>query len=93
MPEGKMRIEVQYSTDSLFGVTDPDEYDERASIAQFGEALTNHLYEAYPEAEITVSHGIGDSVKVDGQQDHEETPWVEDVIARVWNGDDWLVRK
>lgn len=94
MSEEKVRIEVQYSTDGLFGSTDPDDYDEKASITQFGTVLTNHLHNAYHDAEITVSYGIGDSVKVNGLEDHEETPWIEQIIEKVW-GDwgDWLVGK
>ena len=93
MSKEKMRIEVQYSTDGLFGSTDPAEYDEQASIAQFGEALTNHLYEAYPNAEITVTASIIDSVRVNGRADRDEAELIVPIVEKVWNGDDWLVGK
>ena len=91
MPETKMRIAVQYSTDGLFGATDPDEYDEKASVAQFGSSLENYLSEAYPNAEITVLHSINDSVRVNGMENHEEIPRIAQIGEKCWNGDDWLV--
>ena len=93
MSEEKMRIAVQYSTDGLFGATDPDDYDEKASIRQFGSSLENYLAEAYPKAEIVVTHGIGSHIKVDGERDDVEVPWIEQIVEKCWNGDDWLVGK
>jgi len=89
----KMRIEVQYSTDGLFGSTDPDDYDEKESIRQFGSSLENYLAEAYPTATIMISYGISDYVKIDGMEDHEETPWIKQIVEKCWNGDDWLAGK
>ncbi len=88
-----MNIKVEFSTDGLFGNADTDEIDVPTSISQFTDALVNHLYAEYPKAEIEVKQGISDFQEVDGQRDHEEVPWVEQIIEKVWTGDDWLTYK
>ena len=93
MSKEKMRIEVQYSTDALFGSADPADFDEAASIAQFGSILTNRLHNAYHDAEITIAHSINDSIKIDGQQDHDEVPWIKQIIKHIYNCYDWVVEK
>ena len=86
-----MNITVEFSRDSLWGSTDPDLYDAEQSEANFTSAVVNHLYFRHPEANIEVKCGDNDTVKVDGMADHEETPWIEQVVEQVYNGDDWLV--
>lgn len=83
-------ILVEFSSDSLWGNTDPDEYDASQSEANFAAAVVNHLYNRYPDAEIEVKHGSNDCILVDGMTDHEETPWIEQIVEQVYNGDDWL---
>jgi len=93
MSKQKLTIEVQWSEDSLWGYTDPDEYNQAQSEANWEESLVNHLYDAYPNAEIHVVKGINDRVMVDdgsGGGDDEE-PWVDNIVSKVWNGWDWLV--
>jgi len=93
MPEEKMRIKVQYSTDALFGSADPADFGGAASIAQFGSILTNRLHNAYHDAEITVTHDIDDDVRVDGQQDHDEVPRIDQIIGEVYGSYSWIVEK
>lgn len=88
-----MKITVEFSEAALFGSTDTDDYDVEGSIAQFAESLENHIYDAYPKAEIKITKGINDRVRIDGSDDHEEAPWVNQIIDRVFNGDDWAVGK
>jgi hypothetical protein len=77
------RIKVMFSEDSLFGDQEPQPH-------HFADALENHLHAEYPDAEIEVVEGIGERVEVNGLADHDEVPWINQIIERVWNGDDWL---
>lgn len=86
-----MNITVEFSSDSLWGSTDPAEYDSQQSEANFATAVENHLYDRYSDAEIEVKHSINDRILVDGVTDGEEIPWIEQIIEQVYNGDDWLV--
>lgn len=79
-------IKVKFSEDSLFGDNEPVE----GACGRFAQALENHLYAEYPDAEITVIQDIGERVEVNGMTDHDEVPWIEQIIDKVWNGDDWL---
>ena len=78
-----MHIKVQFSQESLFGCDDPQPH-------HFAEALENHLYDEYPDAEIEIVEGIDGRVEVNGMATHEEVRQIEYIIERVWNGDDWL---
>jgi len=78
-----MHIRVQFSQESLFGNNEPRPH-------HFAEALENHLYDEYPGAEIEILEGLAERVSVDGMTDHGEVPWINAIIERVWNGDDWL---
>jgi len=90
--EDRMEITVEFSEAALFGTVDPEEegIDAAASVANFADALINHLYDAYPDAETEVTTSINDRVMVDGMEDHEEMPWIEDIIDKVFQGDDWI---
>jgi hypothetical protein len=87
-----MYIKVEFSTDSLFGYTDEEEYDVRASVKNFMEALEAVLYDEYPEAEIEVVETGSDRVSVDGMYDHDECPWIDQLGEKVWSSWDWLER-
>jgi len=87
----KMHIKIEWSSSSLWGSTDPEEYDWEQSEENYEQAVLNHLHDEYPDAEIEIVHGISDRVQVDGQEDHDEVPWIDQVLERVYNGDDWLV--
>lgn len=73
------------------GYTDTETIDIEASLIKFAEALENHLYAAYPMAEIEIVKSINDRVRVNGDTDHAEVPWVSEIVGKVWNGDDWLI--
>jgi len=89
------RIDVQYSEDSLFNgwdEADMAEVDVAESCRRFGASLEAHLVDAYPDAEIVVTFGDLDrSEAQDAEGFHldDETPWVDQIIERVYNGDDW----
>jgi len=76
-------IKVVFSEESLFGDNEPQSH-------HFASALENYLHAEYPDAEIEVAEGIGEHVYVNGMTDHDEVSWVELIIDKVWNGDDWL---
>ena len=88
------RIEVEFSEGSLFGgmaQQDIDEWDVKASVAQFAESLMNHLYDEYPDAEIVVNASINDRILVNDWRDHEEIPWIQNIVEKVFSGDSWMV--
>ena len=88
----QMRITVEFSEAATFGAVDPqgEGIDGEASLRSFRNALESHLCDRYPEAKITVASGITDRVMVDGRGDHNEVPWVENIVGQVWNDVDWL---
>ena len=88
------RIEVEFSEGSLFGgmaQQDIDEWDVKASVDQFAESLMNHLYDEYPDAEIVVNASINDRILVNDWRDHEEIPWIQNIVEKVFSGDSWMV--
>ena len=85
-----MNITIEFSTSSLFGTNDPEEYDEHASIANFEASLVDAFYDEYPKAEVTIIHGITDRHEVDGRTDDDECAWVGDLIEKVWSSWAWL---
>ena len=91
--EERMHIKYEFSSASLWGDVDPDEegYDAAASEALFAEEMENHLADAYPDAEIEVIQGISDRIRVDGMEDHDEIPWIEQIVDRVYSGQPWEV--
>lgn len=90
MKTEKLHIDVQFSEASLWGCTDPEEYDQVTSEANYMDSLINHIYDAYPDAGVTVQKTINDWVRVGGLADHPETEAIEAIIDTVWNGDSWL---
>ena len=85
-----MNIHIEFSSASIFGTADPEEYDERASIANFEESLVNAFYDEYPEADVTISHGDIDRHSVDGRTDSDECAGVGALIDKVWSSWEWL---
>lgn len=85
-------IEVEFSDDSLFGYTDPVEagIDVETSVSQFTELLVARLTHDYPETDIIVKRGDNDTVHVDRDDWHPESPWIDQAIEQVWNGDGWI---
>lgn len=90
--ENQMHIKVEWSTDAIWGSTDPQEYDWQQSEANFADSLENHLYDAYPTADIQIIKGINDRIQVNGRTDDDEVPWIEQIVSKVWNGDSWLTQ-
>jgi len=92
--EAEMRIRVEYSADSV------DDMDvlSREQIAEYGDSLAAHIATEYPNAEVEVTLGIGNVVRVycddyavmertgnDVQQliaDHWQ-PWIDNVAMQL----------
>jgi hypothetical protein len=83
-------ITVKFSDDGIFGNYTGEDVDRTASAASFAEHLEAALDHDYPNAEIEIAHGIDDSVSIDGRGDHDEVPWIEQTVNRVWESYDWL---
>jgi hypothetical protein len=92
MNEKITHIKIEYSSSAMWGNVDPveDGWDESESFDAFEEILEATLQEAYPTAKIEIIRGINDQVHIDDYTDHEEMPWVNQIIEKVWNGD-WMV--
>lgn len=87
-----MRVKVEYSPAALFGDVDPAEegIDEAASMKRYAKQLKKALRrEGYKDARV-VNTGH-DRISIDGMTDHDEAPWIEQVVHRVWDAWDWLV--
>jgi len=84
-----MEIKIEFSESALFGSADTDEIDVAASKARFIEALENHLEASYPDSEVEIIESINDRVQINGAYDHDEGPWIDQIIDIVYNGDDW----
>ncbi|MHC4648973.1 MAG: hypothetical protein ACYTBJ_26260 [Planctomycetota bacterium] len=85
-------IKIEHSESALWGATDPveDGYDESESLKTFEAILDGYLTEAYPGAEIEIVKSINDRIFVDGDYDHKEIPWINQIVEKAWNAD-WLV--
>ncbi len=90
--DAKLTIRIEYSEDGLFGAYGTDGYDVPASMRQFSAELTNFVYDRYPQAEIEILQANRDRITVDGMTDHEEVPWIEQLVEKVWNEQPWEVR-
>lgn len=91
--ERVMEIKVEFSEDSLMGPADVEEMrlDVKASIASYKEHLIDHLYDKYPNADIEVECSGHDRIQVDGMTDHDEVPWIEQAVNKVWESYQWEV--
>jgi len=87
-------IRVEFSDDGLYGSTDPDEerIDTVASAQQFQAQLTQALAAEYPNSRISIAHTQNDRSEVDGYTDHDEGPWIDQIIHNVWSAWDWIVQ-
>jgi hypothetical protein len=87
-------IKIEWSGAALWGSTDADDegYDEQASEDAFVEILNGYLMDEYPNVDIEIVNGINDRVTIDGMDDHDEVPAVEDLISKTYNGN-WEVCK
>jgi len=87
-----MDIKVEFSTDSLFGYTDEEEYDVSASVTNFEKSLGAALYDEYLDANVVIINNDNDRVSVDGMYDHNECPWINNIVNKVWESWEWLER-
>lgn len=89
--ENKIHIRIEHSEAALWGTTDPNEegYDERESLETFENILDGMLTEAYPDAEIEIVRSINDRVLFNGYIDHDEIPWINQIIEKAFNSD-WV---
>jgi len=85
------RIEVVWTEDTLWGSTDPTEYNQAESEENYTQSIINYIYADYPNAEIEVSKGNVERVAVNGQTDTNEAEAIRLLVETAWNGDDWLV--
>lgn len=96
MTEQVTDIQVRFSEDELFGY-DPEaleDTDIAASKVNYINSVVNHLYDAYPNAEVAVAEGPRFApVRVNGLSDHPEVEAVQQLLDVVWNGDSWLEGK
>lgn len=93
MDEQKKHIRIEYSEASLFNgwaAADLETVDVPASVLAYGASLENYVYDAYPTAAIEIVLGIMDRVAINGDTDHPETPFVEDLVSKVYESDSWL---
>lgn len=85
-------IKVEYDNEesAMYGSNGAAGINTEASEARFEQKLEAALKERYPEAEIEVVTGHG-TTRIDGEKDHEERPYVDQILHNVWSEFDWLV--
>ncbi len=88
------RVQYQFSEDSLFGGwVDMDRYDTQASMEAYAQALETALSDEYPGAEIEVSQGLTDRIRVNGQSASGEPDLVsevEEISGQVYEEYGWV---
>ena len=91
MPE-KMRIEIEFSDDSVFGPHDEMEnVDVEQSIRNYHETLQEALAVQYPQAEISVTRSINNRVMVDDREDDDEVlHQVDEALDHTESRPTWL---
>ncbi len=77
-------ILVEFSQDSLFATSDLTGVDLDASIEKYASVLAGEIAHTYPTAEIDVLNTLRDLVEVDDHPDHEESAWVNQLVAKVY---------
>jgi len=87
------RIEVMWTEETLWGSTDPTEYDQAQSEGNYTQSIINYIYDEHPAAEIDVAKGDVERVAVNDQTDTDKAEDIRLLIDTVWNGDTWLVAK
>lgn len=89
------QVEVEFSESALFGDTDMTNVDAGASIDSYAALLRSTLREHYRDCdtEITVQCGIQDKHVVDGIEGSDEAIEIGEMISRVWQSRDWIVKK
>jgi hypothetical protein len=88
------RVQYQFSEDSLFGGwEDMARYDTQASMEAYAQALETALSGEYPAAEIEVSQGLTDRVRVNGETSSgapDLVSEVEEISGQVYEGYGWV---
>jgi len=93
--EGGMEIQeivYQYELDDAaqFGAdADMSNIDVCASYSAYTSAVLTELQYSYPGAQVAVHQGPP-LIAVDGQRDHREIPWIEDIIHSTWSTFAWV---
>ena len=88
----------------LFGDVDPqaEGYDEQASVEKYGQMCSDAIIVDFAKHNETVSTewesqnvgGVtpfGLKTKIDGDTDHEDVGFVDDILGEVWQSWDWVV--
>jgi len=86
-------ILYQYEADdaAMFGGdAELDGIDIQASYNAYEDAVLARLRAAYPGTRVSVQSGPY-RVEVNGERDHGEMPWIEDIIHNTWAKFDWVV--
>lgn len=92
----EMHIEVEYSYESLFGGSTPEDLegvDTIASFRKFGILVQDQLRGDYPHALVQVREGDNDKVVVDtcGAEDYDEAQWVGAIMQGIYQSQVWVV--
>jgi putative lipase involved disintegration of autophagic bodies len=82
-------IYVEFSEGSLSQCWDG--YNMEASCERYKNMLVDHIYDEYPDANITIKRGSQEIVTVDGESDHPVAGLINDMMDRVWQQSDWEV--
>ncbi len=95
MTEKIESIVVQFDneTSAMYGSEEPIGIDTDASQDKFVNMLLNELVEEYPNTDITVKANTNSHIWVNGLLGHNEVPWIEDILHKVWSGFKWIVEK
>lgn len=96
-----LTIRVTVGEDNLFGHSDTDGIDIKASIDSYCDALCEKLHGAYPEAEVEVAPSTLNSGKEevhldatcseDYQVQDEILQDVKEIGSQLWQGWGWVV--
>jgi len=89
-----MDIRIEYSWGSLYDSCGPEELaaiDAEASYIAYGNLVHEQLRYNYPGVDIVVERGNNDVCCVNGETDHPERPWVDQIMADAYESQCWVI--
>lgn len=89
-PELVLSVLYRFTTETLFGDFDSDEYDIEESKLSFAELCRQTLRQIYPNARVIVEVGPVTCIEVNDREDTIEVREVELVCQRLYEDRKWI---
>lgn len=90
-----------HGADLFDGWDDEDQYDTSASAQKYADLIETKLQQEYSNAEIEILFDLDAGgvlplpmqAAVNGFTSHEDVPFVEDIVSKIYHDFEWTVEK